>query len=145
VQSIFSEKYHTTVGVKIDKKDVALGAAKVRLMIWDLAGEDCFSALRPTFMRGAAGYLLVADGTRAHTLNAALDLSRQIEAAQGPLPFALVLNKEDLLDEWQIATPHIDALERRGVRLFRCSAKSGAGVQAMFEHFALGSLKGRAS
>jgi hypothetical protein len=145
VQSIFSEKYHTTVGVKIDKKDVALGAAKVRLMIWDLAGEDCFSALRPTFMRGAAGYLLVADGTRAHTLDAALDLSRQIEAAQGPLPFALVLNKEDLLDEWQIVTPHIDALERRGVRLFRCSAKSGAGVQAMFEHFALGSLKGRAS
>jgi small GTP-binding protein len=145
VQSLFSEKYQTTVGVKIDKKDVTLGAAKVRLMIWDLAGEDCFSALRPTFMRGAAAYLLVADGTRAHTLDVALDLHRQIEAARGPLPFALVLNKEDLRDEWQIPVPHIEALERRGINLFRCSAKSGAGVQAMFEYFASGSLKERAS
>jgi len=145
VQSLFSEKYHTTVGVKIDKKDIALGATPVRLVIWDLAGEDHFSALRPTFMRGAAGYLLVADGTRAHTLDAALDLNRQIEASQGPLPFALVLNKEDRLDEWEITAPRIESLEQRGMKLFRGSAKSGAGVEAMFEHFASRSLKERAS
>jgi ribosome biogenesis GTPase A len=96
-------------------------------------------------MRGAAGYVLVADGTRAHTLDTALDLNRQIEAVQGPLPFALVLNKGDLLDEWQIAASRIDALERRGMKPFRCSAKSGAGVQAMFEYFAATSLKERAS
>jgi small GTP-binding protein len=145
VQSMFSEKYHTTVGVKIDKKDLAMGATPVRLVIWDLAGEDHFSALRPTFMRGAAGYLLVADGTRAHTLDAALDLNRQIEASQGPLPFALVLNKEDRLDEWEITAPRIESLERSGMKLFRGSAKSGAGVEAMFEHFASRSLKERAS
>jgi len=145
VQSMFSEKYHTTVGVKIDKKDIALGATAVRLVIWDLAGEDHFSALRPTFMRGAAGYLLVADGTRGHTLDAALDLNRQIEASQGPLPFVLVLNKEDRLDEWEITAPRIEALERRGMKMFRCSAKSGAGVELMFEHLAAGNLKERAS
>jgi small GTP-binding protein len=145
VQSMFSEKYHTTVGVKIDKKDIALGATAVRLVIWDLAGEDHFSALRPTFMRGAAGYLLVADGTRAHTLDAALELNRQIEASQGPLPFALVLNKEDLLDEWQITASRIEALEHRGMKLFRGSAKSGASVEAMFDYFASRSLKERAS
>jgi small GTP-binding protein len=145
VQSIFSEKYHTTVGVKIDKKDVALGATVVRLILWDLAGDDHFSALRPTFMRGAAGYVLVADGTRAHTLDTALDLSRQIQASQGPLPFALVLNKVDLLPEWEICDSRIAALEHQGMSLFRCSAKSGASVQAMFEHFASASLTERAS
>ena len=145
VQSMFSEKYHTTVGVKIDKKDIALGATAVRLVIWDLAGEDHFSALRPTFMRGAAGYLLVVDGTRGHTLDAALDLNRQIEASQGPLPFALVLNKEDLLDQWEVTASRIEALERRGMKLFRCSAKNGAGVQAMFEYFASANLEARAS
>jgi hypothetical protein len=145
VQSMFSEKYHTTVGVKIDKKDIALGATPVRLVIWDLAGEDHFSALRPTFMRGAAGYLLIADGTRAHTLDAALELNRQIQASQGSLPFALVLNKEDLLDAWEIPAARIEALERGGMTLFRGSAKSGASVQAMFEHFASRNLKERAS
>ena len=142
---MFSEKYHTTVGVKIDKKDIVLGATNVRLVIWDLAGEDHFASLRPTFMRGAAGYLLVADGTRAHTLDAALELNRQIEASQGPLPFALVLNKLDLLPEWEIPEPRIEALARGGMTLFRGSAKNGVSVHAMFEHFASHSLKERAS
>jgi hypothetical protein len=145
VQSMFSEKYHTTVGVKIDKKDLALGATAVRLIIWDLAGEDHFSALRPTFMRGAAGYVLVADGTRAHTLDSALDLHRQIQASQGPLPFALVLNKVDRLDDWEIAESRIAALEPQGVKLFRCSAKNGISVEAMFEYFASVCLAERAS
>ena len=145
VQSLFSEKYHTTVGVKIDKKDIALGVTPVRIILWDLAGEDHFSALRSTFMRGAAGYVLVADGTRAHTLDTALDLSRQIQASQGPLPFALVLNKVDRLAEWEVGASRTAALESQGMKPFRCSAKSGAGVQAMFEYFASASFTERAS
>ena len=79
VQSIFTDNYHTTVGVKVDKKDVVVGSETVRMMIWDLAGEDAFSRLQTTFLRGSAGYLLVADGTRAHTLDVALELQRQIQ------------------------------------------------------------------
>jgi small GTP-binding protein len=136
VQSIFSEKYHTTVGVKIDKKEVMAGGEAIRMMIWDLAGEDSFTHLRLTYMRGAAGYLLVADGTRAATLDLALDLNRQIEAALGPIPFVLVLNKEDLADTWEIDTARVERLEREGVRVFRSSAKDGRGVEAIFQHFA---------
>ena len=136
VQSIFSEKYHTTVGVKIDKKEVMAGGEAIRMMIWDLAGEDSFTHLRLTYMRGAAGYLLVADGTRAATLDLALDLNRQIEAALGPIPFVLVLNKEDLADTWEIDPARVERLEREGVRVFRSSAKDGQGVEAIFEHFA---------
>ncbi|HET7777303.1 MAG TPA: EutP/PduV family microcompartment system protein, partial [Rudaea sp.] len=40
VSSIFSDKYLTTVGVKIDKKAVDVGATPVSLVIWDIAGED---------------------------------------------------------------------------------------------------------
>ena len=38
VQSIFSETYLTTVGVKIDKKSVELPGKTVDLILWDLAG-----------------------------------------------------------------------------------------------------------
>ncbi len=40
VQSIFSDTYLTTVGVKIEKKMVNVGAADVALILWDIAGED---------------------------------------------------------------------------------------------------------
>jgi small GTP-binding protein len=136
VQSIFTDKYHTTVGVKVDKKDVQMGGRTVRMMIWDLAGEDSFARLQLTFMRGAAGYLLVVDGTRAATLDVALELNRQIEAALGPIPFVLVLNKDDLTDAWEVDSARVDVLERAGMRVFRSSARSGRGVEAIFEHFA---------
>lgn len=136
VQSIFSEKYHTTVGVKVDKKELTQAGRTVRMMIWDLAGEDSFAHLRLTFMRGATGYLLVADGTRAGSLDVALDLNRQIEAALGPIPCVLVLNKEDLIDAWEIDTARVEMLERGGMTVFRSSARDGRGVEAIFQHFA---------
>ena len=63
VQSIFSETYLTTVGVKIDKKNVELSDRIVTLILWDLAGEDDIASLRMSYLRGSAGYVLVADGT----------------------------------------------------------------------------------
>ena len=57
VQSIFSETYLTTVGVKIDKKTVELSDRTVTLILWDLAGEDDINTFRMTNMRGAAGYV----------------------------------------------------------------------------------------
>jgi small GTP-binding protein len=136
VKSIFAEKYHTTVGVKIDKKDVRIGADTIRMMLWDLAGDDAFTRLQTTFLRGAAGYLLVADGTRAHTLDVALRLNREIEAALGPLPFVLALNKHDLAAAWEVDADRVLSLERAGVKVFRTSAKDGVGVESIFEHFA---------
>ena len=40
VESIFSDTYLTTVGVKIDKKTLNVGDEPVTLILWDIAGED---------------------------------------------------------------------------------------------------------
>src|SRR5271155_1143033 len=78
VQSVFSETYLTTVGVKIDKKIVDLSGQTVNLILWDVAGEDDVSALRMSYLRGASGYVLVADGTRPATLDVALSLRDRV-------------------------------------------------------------------
>src|SRR5438046_92890 len=78
VESIFSETYITTVGVKIDKKTLDLGGRLVSLILWDVAGEDDMASFRMTYLRGAAGYLLVADGTRPSTLDVALSLRERV-------------------------------------------------------------------
>ena len=46
VQSIFADKYLTTVGVKIDKKIVTVDGTEMTLMIWDLAGDDDYQRLQ---------------------------------------------------------------------------------------------------
>jgi small GTP-binding protein len=95
VHSMFSDKYLTTVGVKIDKKTVAIDGNEVMLMIWDLAGDDDYQRLQTSYLRGTSGYLLVADGTSQITLDQAIEIQGRVTEATGPVPFLLALNKAD--------------------------------------------------
>jgi small GTP-binding protein len=136
VESIFSDTYLTTVGVKIDKKTVELIDRIVHLVLWDIAGEDDISSLRMSYLRGSAGYLLVADGTRPSTLDVALSLRRRVEADCGPLPFTLLLNKHDLREQWAIGDAAFDALQQNGWRVLPSSARTGEGVEDAFKDLA---------
>jgi hypothetical protein len=129
VDSVFDERYLTTIGVKIDRKDVAVGLDSVTLMLWDLAGEDDLAQLKVSHLRGASGYILVADGCRASSLTKAVDLQKRIAGQLGSLPFVLVLNKTDLRDRWEIQAAAVSEL---GWPTFETSAKAGTGVEEMF-------------
>jgi small GTP-binding protein len=136
VQSVFSEAYLTTVGVKIDKKTVTLGDRTVHLILWDLAGEDDMASLRMSYMRGSAGYVLVADGTRPATLETALSLRKRVEAEYGPLPFALLINKNDLREQWAVSDADLEELRRGGWWVRSSSARTGEGVDDAFTDLA---------
>jgi small GTP-binding protein len=133
VHSIYSERYLSTVGVQIDRKDVTCGSQPVTLILWDLAGEDDLAQLNLTHLRGASGYVLVADGLQSASLDKAIDLQGRIAKALGPLPFVVALNKADLREQWEIDGANV---EERGWRAFVTSAKSGAGVEEMFQWLA---------
>jgi len=137
VASVFSEAYLTTVGVKIDKKTVDLGDRAVNLILWDVAGEDDVSTVRMSYLRGSAGYVLVADGTRLSTLEVALSLRGRVEAELGALPFVLLLNKSDLKDQWAIDDAKMQELQQGGWSVRASSAKSGDGVEDAFRELAV--------
>ncbi len=130
VKGVFSDQYLTTVGVKIDKKDVETAIGPMSLILWDLSGDDEFTQLETRYLRGAAGYILVADRTRPETLDKALELDLRASAAIGRRPRVLVLNKDDLAD----GTPpqKLDSARERGLSLLSASAKTGDGVEDMF-------------
>lgn len=133
VQSIFSDKYLTTVGVKIDKKLIKLGDRDVNLVLWDLAGNDSFNKVRISYLRGASGYLLVVDGTRPFTLDTAIGLQKSVDEFFGKgLPFVLLLNKTDLTNKWKLKEEAIEAfLEKKWIMMKTC-AKTGEGVEEAF-------------
>lgn len=132
VRSIFSERYRTTVGVRIHKKTFAVEDQTLDLIIWDLAGEDEFVVLRTAYLRGASGYILVADGTRPETLDKAIDLQQRAERTLGSVPFILIVNKADLLNDWTIASDVLDTLARDNWPIYQTSAKTGQGVEEAF-------------
>lgn len=136
VQSLFSDEYHSTIGVKIDKKVVTVGDHKVQLMLWDLAGEDRFCGIRASYLRGSAGFILVADGTRPDTLEQVISLREKAVKAAGDVPCVLALNKTDLVDQWCVSDLQSQALRAQGLEVLLTSAKTGQGVEGLFSTLA---------
>lgn len=133
VRNTFSDAYLTTVGVKVDTKTILQADGhSLRLVLWDIAGANSLDQMRANYIGGTHGLLLVADGTRAETVETALGLYDQAMHLLGrALPAVLILNKCDLAGEWDVPPERIRALARR-LPVFSGSARTGEGVEEAF-------------
>jgi len=132
VNHLFAEKYQTTVGVKIDKKVVRLDHCDVTLMLWDVAGEEDDAPVKLNYVRDASGYLLVVDGCRQKTFDAALSIQRRVESEVGALPFLLLANKADERSRWEVSDAALQQVGGRGWIVLETSAKTGEKVEQAF-------------
>ena len=133
VHQQFSEKYLTTIGVKIDTKPVTTPTGiQGKLVIWDISGTDTADPTYEAYLRGTAGYLLVADGTRAFTLDNALRLKDSLDALIGTCPFVGLVNKNDLSNLWEVEKEQLQGLRARGQTWLETSARTGTQVEAAF-------------
>ena len=132
VHSIFSVKYLSTVGVKIDRKQVTVGANDVTLMLWDLEGRDGIRDVNASYVRGAHGIIYVADGTRPETVEQLSDIRRLVVDTIGETPSIVALNKNDLASEWKVSADAEAAAGGNDLHRLRTSAKTGEGVESAF-------------
>lgn len=138
IEGIYSEDYHTSIGVKVDKKLVReAGQPEISLVLWDIYGEDRFQHVQPSYWRGMFGYLLVADGTRRNTLDEALALNQRVIDTGLKVPAVLLVNKSDLVDQWEIGDDRLAQLTQSGWEIMRTSAKTGENVDAAFSRLTL--------
>lgn len=133
VHSIFSEKYLTSIGVKIDQKELMVNGQEMTMMLWDLYGEDGFMKMKPSYMIGSSGYFLVADGTRSETIETAIELQRMAAATTNNAPFILLINKSDLTESWEIAPETLLKLQQKGWTVMLTSAKQNLMVNDAFQ------------
>lgn len=140
VHSIFSVKYLTTVGVKIDKKQVKVGDTDVNLLLWDLEGRDGVRDITTSYIRGAHGVIYVADGTRPETVQQLSDIRNLVADAVGDIPSIIALNKIDLTNEWKLTPEQEESAGGEGIHRLKTSAKTGQGVEAAFQWLAQATL-----
>ncbi|MEM1175687.1 MAG: Rab family GTPase [Pseudomonadota bacterium] len=130
VNNQFSDKYLTTIGVKVDTKEIALlGDLTLKLVLWDVAGSDRFGPIEFNYLRGAAGFVFTGDGTRAATLDTARDLKQQCDEKFGRIPSVMLVNKSDLVEDWDVSDVRLAALEQTFDAVFITSAKTGDNVE----------------
>jgi small GTP-binding protein len=140
VFSMFSEKYHSTVGVKIDRKRLEVDGTWVNMVLWDLAGRDGFEDVNMSYLRGASGILYVVDGTRRETFDQIFELREMSTGAVGDVASLVALNKSDLTEQWLLEDSDIARLGEEGMSHFVTSARTGAGVEDAFMQLAKSTL-----
>ncbi len=136
VKSLFSEKYITTIGVKVDKKELTCNEQNVNLVIWDLNGSDEVDSIKVSYLRGSSGYLLVADCTRLSTIDTAIEIKDIVEKNVGKIPFILLLNKVDLVEDFSVIDEKLSQAiyqtYANDFKIIKTSAKTGEGVEESF-------------
>jgi len=136
VENSFSEDYRATLGANIVRKDVNLDNTKVRLIMWDLAGQEKYRVVRSMYFQGCEGALLVYDVTRYHTLdninNKWLKDYKKHVKKKGA--FILIGNKTDLEGQVVIPTERGKELATKikASHFIETSAKLGENIEEAF-------------
>ena len=123
----FSEKYLTTIGVKVDKKTVSVQNQKIGLILWDIAGEVSQTKVPRTYFLGTSAIIYVYDLTRPSTQ---INIKKDIQLLNKILPdciIKIVGNKKDLVSEEKI-----EEIKKQTSTDAFTSAKTGEQIEELF-------------
>ena len=136
----FNEQYNASLGVNILIKDIEVKEKnlKVKLIIWDIAGQERYELSRRMFFQGCSGALFVYDLTRSSTLESVVSkwYPDLVTYGKENATFLLIGNKSDLEDSRGITTEEGKKVAERikAKDFIETSAKSGENVEDAFSN-----------
>ena len=133
----FTENHISTIGLDYRFKLVNLeNDKKVKLQIWDTAGQDRFRAITKNYYKGAHGIILIYDVTNITTFNNIKSWVSQIrENTTEKIKITLVGNKIDEEDLRKISFDEGQKLAAEyDLKFFETSAKKNLRVSEVFNY-----------
>lgn len=101
VENKYTTTYISTVGVEFRVKTMTINGIRIKMQIWDTAGQEKFKSLTKSYYRGAHGVIIMYDITNYKSFEDMIgwikDLNSNID---GHIPMIIVGNKVDL-DEYR--------------------------------------------
>ncbi|KAH0602322.1 uncharacterized protein H6S33_011236 [Morchella sextelata] len=144
----FTPTHDVTIGVEFGSRIIPCDPTsplpnppKIKLQIWDTAGQESFRAITRSYFRGATGALLVYDITRRDTFTHVQGWLEELRGAAEPnISIILVGNKSDLAEgengggKREVGIEEAQEWARvNGVKaVVETSAKTGEGVEEAF-------------
>lgn len=138
VSNTFKADYRGTMGVQIIKKQVIMDENfSVRLLLWDIAGQDQYEKARSGYYEGASGALLVYDLTRFRSFDNIEEkwLTDFKNYVKSDIPYILIGNKCDLKDDRVVNMEDATTLAKKinAIEFIETSARSGMNVESAFK------------
>lgn len=116
------------------RKTLQVEELKIKLQIWDTAGQEKFKNLSTTFYKGALIIILTYAIDQASSFNNVENWIKQIHEHSSPeVSIFLVANKSDLLEARKVQLESGAKLAASyGMEFFEVSAKDGTNVTELF-------------
>ncbi|WOL13831.1 Small GTP-binding domain containing protein [Canna indica] len=130
-----------TVGVDFRIKYLTIGDKKLKITIWDTAGQEKFRTITGSYYRGTHGIIMVYDVTRRDTFKNLVDIWAKevaIYSTNHDCIKVLVGNKVDKEIDRKVTREEGIALAKEmGCMFIECSAKTGENVSRCFQDLAI--------
>ena len=142
----FQSGYILTIGADFAVQNLPIDGVQYKFQIWDLAGQQRFSAVRALYYKGSHGAILIFDQTRVDSLYNLEKWKEELYTNVGrEIPFIILGNKSDLPDaiEQSEVDRFIQKLQSEikdipfNIKYLKTSAKSGLNVTEAFETLGL--------
>jgi len=142
----FQSGYILTIGADFAVQNLPIGGEQYKFQIWDLAGQQRFSAVRALYYKGSHGAILVFDQTRIDSLYNLEKWKKELYENVGrEIPYVVLGNKSDLPEA--IESSDVDKYIEKSqseikdipfeIKFMKTSAKSGLNVTQAFEQLGL--------
>ena len=145
VNNIWEEKYISTIGVDFVRyntkynqivKLLDIDTQKIKLQLWDLAGDDKFKGIIRCYFKGVRGFVVVYNITDRKSFDDLNSWLSDIEnLAKSNAVKILVGSQCDREDERKVSYQEgKNFAESNGMKFLEASAKTGQNVQEIFEY-----------
>ena len=134
----FQEEYIKTIGAQFSKYDAEISGDFIKLVFWDIAGQDDFIFLHPSFYRESRAaiiaYSLEENNFGKRSFEHITDWHDKVKKYCGDIPIVVFANKVDLIEENNLDKMNIQEVvkERAFLGYYLTSAKTGEGVRESF-------------
>ncbi|MHA1477724.1 MAG: Rab family GTPase [Promethearchaeota archaeon] len=138
-QGIFKTDYVKTIGAQLTNYETEIDEYRIELIFWDIAGQDNFHFLRPSFYRGSKAaiivYSLEENDLGKRSFNHITTWHKDVKQFCGEIPVVLFANKVDLINEQNLDKTKIQKLvkELNFLGYYITSAKTGQGLDDAFD------------
>ena len=141
----FQKDYIATLGAQFSKYEENLEGRKIRLFIWDIAGQETFELMRQKFYKGSSGAIVVFSHApeELESFNHIEKWLNELKKYCGDIPIALFGNKVDLINENDLISNkdmvnsdlNVQKLVDKPdiIEYFKTSALTGQGVIEAFQ------------
>jgi small GTP-binding protein len=139
----FAERYLSTVGVRIQRKQVVAAGQLVSLILWDIEGTRAVSDLKMSYLNGTTGVVLVCDLTRELTIAHCQEYATILRQLNPQICLTIAANKLDLITESHPSLVLVQELAQTiAAPLIITSASTGSGIEFLFQALAEELIRG---